>query len=122
MPSVILLSALFNSSITFAESGCQTPGYLCLTECMNLNTTDRMFCYRDKQNEAEIELNSAYDRLIPLAQKYDPKLEKSLRGAQRAWVKFRELNCHFYDEKDRELRKKRRVRPTKEEKGQAYTL
>lgn len=102
---VIALASVFFCSISYAETECPAlPKHHCVTDCMDLNTTDRSFCYRDKQAEAEKALNAKYSQLLPLAQKYSPQLVESLRRAERSWVNFRALNCHFYGDKDRELR------------------
>jgi len=98
----IALSVILRSGYAHAAAECDTPRQVCITECMNAGSSqDNIACYNQQQAKAERALNTTYQRLMPLANKFDPRLGKTLREAERAWVAFRQANCAFYDGKDR---------------------
>ena len=66
------------------------------TACMDGSggvTVDMMNCIGEETKRQDVLLNSAYKAVM---NKMSPTRKKQLQEAQRAWLKFRELNCNFY--------------------------
>ena len=64
-----------------------------------MTTLDINHCAKLELDEAERELNQAYQKLVKQLSQPDTEYEnftelrQSLKEAQRAWIKFRELDC-----------------------------
>ena len=69
-------------------------------DCANASSTLEInHCAKLELDEAERELNQAYQKLVKQLSQPDTEtdnyteLRQSLKDAQRAWIKFRELDC-----------------------------
>jgi uncharacterized protein YecT (DUF1311 family) len=60
-------------------------------------TTDMMDCISAEIERQDVRLNRAYKSLMA---NLTPERKKQLQEAQRAWIKFRDLNCNFYHDPD----------------------
>jgi uncharacterized protein YecT (DUF1311 family) len=58
-------------------------------------TMDMMDCISAEIERQDVRLNRAYKSLMA---NLTPERKKQLQEAQRAWIKFRDLNCNFYHE------------------------
>jgi len=65
-----------------------------------ISTIDINECASIEQKQVEVRLNAVYQRVIKSLEHPDNEVERysemkaSLIAAQRAWVKFREADCH----------------------------
>lgn len=56
-------------------------------------TIDMIDCIGAEIERQDVRLNKAYKSLMA---NLTPERKKELQEAQRAWIKFRDLNCNFY--------------------------
>lgn len=70
-----------------------------VNQCKNLSLSERFTCVEKKYNESDAELNKVYKDLYSYLQSdYEGVGEprtKSLKIAQRDWIKFRDSSCDF---------------------------
>ena len=70
------------------------------SSCMDQSggvTVNMIDCIGQEHERQDVRLNRVYKTLmdtLPAARK------TALRDAQRAWLKYREANCHFYNDPD----------------------
>ena len=71
-----------------------------IVDCANASSTPEInHCAKLELDEAERELNQAYQKLVKQLSQPDTEtdnfteLRQSLKEAQRAWTKFREMDC-----------------------------
>lgn len=57
-------------------------------------TTNMIDCIGAEFDRQDVRLNKAYKTLMAADQ--PPERKKQLQATQRAWIKFRDLNCDFY--------------------------
>jgi len=60
-------------------------------------TIDMIDCISAEIERQDVRLNKAYKTLMA---NQTPERKKQLQEAQRAWIKFRDLNCNFYHDPD----------------------
>ncbi len=84
----IIMISLFLTTQTFA------------LDCSKAITTpDMNTCAKQEQERVEVKLNKVYKKVMRTLSQPDteieeyPKAKKTLRKAQRLWVKFREADC-----------------------------
>ena len=65
-------------------------------------TVNMMDCIDAEIKRQDVRLNKAYKTLMAAMTAADstPERKKQLQAAQRAWIKFRDLNCDFYHDPD----------------------
>ena len=56
-------------------------------------TVEMLDCIGAETKRQDIRLNNAYKNVIGLI---PPQRQKQLQETQRAWIKYRDLNCDFY--------------------------
>ena len=56
-------------------------------------TVEMLDCIGAETKRQDIRLNNAYKNVIGLL---PPQRQKQLQETQRAWIKYRDLNCDFY--------------------------
>ena len=62
--------------------------------CANAQTTAEMRdCAGNEYKQADAELNKAYKQLM--AKLDDQGFQASLKSAQQAWIKYRDVNCEY---------------------------
>lgn len=74
-----------------------SPGY---TACMDKAggvTRDMMDCIQAEVQQQDARLNAAYKGLM---EQVGEQRKGPLRDAQRAWLRYRDANCAFYDDPD----------------------
>lgn len=75
------------------------PGYTSqYSACMEIAggvTSDTLNCMGAENKIQDASLNKAYKALMV---KLTPARKKSLQEAQRAWIKFRDANCNYYED------------------------
>ena len=57
-------------------------------------TVNMMDCIDAEIKRQDVRLNKAYKTLMTV--ELPPERKKQLQAAQRAWIKFRDLNCDFF--------------------------
>ena len=62
--------------------------------CPQETQTGLTICFRDLYATADGEMTQAYQQLIAELSN-DPAEEENLLKAQRAWITFRDADCHF---------------------------
>ncbi|MFA6095064.1 MAG: lysozyme inhibitor LprI family protein [Candidatus Paceibacterota bacterium] len=58
-------------------------------------TVNMSDCINEESKTQDARLNKAYKQILA---ELTPQRKKILQEAQRAWLKYRELNCNFYAE------------------------
>lgn len=89
------LAFYFFTQIAFADDADLTKRY---SDCMEKSggvTVNMNDCINEETQNQDARLNKAYKELIALL---STGRRKEVQEAQRAWLKFRELNCNFYAE------------------------
>ena len=90
--SVALLLLSVASSITMAKADVTTPEFdLCIKKSSGV-TSEMMNCVDVETKRQDEKLNQS------LLASLKPARKTQLVDAQRAWLKYRELNCAFYDD------------------------
>ena len=56
-------------------------------------TVEMLDCIAAETKRQDLRLNNAYKNVIGLL---PPQRQKQLQETQRAWIKYRDLNCDFY--------------------------
>jgi len=74
-----------------------TQEYLTCMDKSKGVTPEMMDCMSAETARQDARLNENYKRLMS---KVSAKRKKTLLEAQRAWIKFRDLNCEFYYDPD----------------------
>lgn len=89
LSKVFILSALLFfsfSKLGFAQQNCESPQ----------TQTDMNICSSLSYKEADIKLNETYRKAIKMLENYNEegRLEE-FKNIQRAWIKYRDLNCSY---------------------------
>jgi len=96
LPFLGLLSAL--SVALVIPTAMAEPELSHYDDCIdrsNANTMAMIDCARAELERLDAALNANYRALLPLL---DEKRRKELKEVQRAWIRFRDLNCAFWDD------------------------
>lgn len=79
-----------------SEPSLYSQGYnTCLDKASS--TTSMVECIGMEHDAQDAKLNTAYKTLMD---SLSPDRRKQLRGAQRAWIAYRDANCEFYFDPD----------------------
>jgi uncharacterized protein YecT (DUF1311 family) len=93
--SIALLLLSVASSITMAKADVTTPEFdTCIKKSGGV-TSEMMNCVDVETKRQDEKLNQSYQKLLASVK---PARKTQLVDAQRAWLKYRELNCAFYDD------------------------
>ena len=96
----VLLAALAIAGVPGAASASETGLSKQYAVCMDQSggTTLAMIeCISAETRRQDVRLNKAYKALM--AEVTSPR-KAQLQDAQRAWIKYRDANCAFYDDPD----------------------
>src|SRR6476646_9618321 len=92
--SIALLLLSVASSITMAKADVTTPEFdTCIKKSGGV-TSEMMNCVDVETKRQDEKLNQSYQKLLASLKS---ARKTQLVDAQRAWLKYRELNCVFYD-------------------------
>ena len=93
--SIALLLLSVVSSITMAKADVTTPEFdTCIKKSGGV-TSEMKNCVDVETKRQDEKLNQSYEKLLASLK---PTRKTQLVDAQRAWLKYRELNCAFYDD------------------------
>ena len=87
------LASLISNQVTWANEVELSKQY---DNCMDNSggiTVEMLDCIGAETRRQDIKLNTAYKDLIRLI---PAQRQKQLQDTQRAWIKYRDLNCDFY--------------------------
>ena len=91
--ALLLLSAAY--SISMAKADVTTPEFdACIKKSRGV-TSDLTECVDLEKKRQDEKLDQSYQRLLASLK---PARKTQLVDAQQAWLKYRELNCAFYDD------------------------
>ena len=97
---LILLAALSIASLPLAASALEAGSSKQFAACMDKSggvTAGMIECIVTENRLQDARLNKAYKAL---SADLTPARKTQLLDAQRAWIKFRDANCNFYDDPD----------------------
>jgi uncharacterized protein YecT (DUF1311 family) len=94
---LIVLALALNTPALAAADSDMTQEYLTCMDKSKGVTPEMMDCMSAETARQDARLNENYKRLMS---KVSAKRKKTLLEAQRAWIKFRDLNCEFYYDPD----------------------
>lgn len=80
---ILLLCPLLSSAGIFEE---------CMSRTQRITTASTLNCVNEEHAEVDKKLNASYAQLLKLL---DARGKKSLRQAERSWLKFRHDECVF---------------------------
>jgi len=95
-----LSAALAIAAAPLATSAHETGLSTFYEACMGKSgatTMDMIGCITAENQRQDTGLNKAYKVLMA---QLPPPRKAQLQGAQRAWIKYRDANCAFYDDPD----------------------
>lgn len=87
---LVLPAAAMAEDVTYSDE---------YTRCMDASggvTMDMIECVSDEYQRWDAKLNAAYKA----ANVASPERQKALQAAQRAWIKYRDANCEYYNDPD----------------------
>ena len=87
------LALVISNQLTWADEVEYSKQY---DKCMDNSggvTVEMLDCIAAETKHQDIRLNNAYKNVIGLI---PPQRQKQLQETQRAWIKYRDLNCDFY--------------------------
>jgi uncharacterized protein YecT (DUF1311 family) len=96
--STAVASALFLTTSSGLLAASETDMSKQYTSCMakaNGANPDMIDCIMAEAKQQDARLNENYKRLMS---KLSEERKKTLLEAQRAWIRFRDANCAFWDE------------------------
>jgi len=96
----VLLAALVIAGVPGAASANETGLSKQYAICMNKSggtTLGMIECISAETQRQDVRLNKVYKALM--AEVMSPR-KAQLQDAQRAWIKYRDANCAFYDDPD----------------------
>ena len=96
--SIAAASALFLATSTALLAASETDMSKQYTTCMdkaNGVNPDMIDCIMAEAKQQDARLNENYKRLMS---KLSEERKKALLEAQRAWIRFRDANCTFWDD------------------------
>jgi len=91
-----LALALSTPALAAADSDMTQEYLTCMDKSQGV-TAEMIDCMSAETARQDARLNANYKRLMA---KVSAKRKKTLLEAQRAWIKFRDLNCEFYSDPD----------------------
>src|SRR5260370_20745110 len=94
---VIVLALVLSTPALAAADSDMTQEYLACMDTSKGVTSEMMDCISAETARQDARLNANYKKLLA---KLSAKRKKTLLDAQRAWIKFRDLNCEFYYDPD----------------------
>src|SRR5688572_27478953 len=94
---VLAVTYFLGTGLTAAAGKPLSQGYAACLDKANGVTLAMIDCILSETSRQDDQLNENYR---VLGAKISQKRRKSLLEAQRAWVKFRDANCDFYDDPD----------------------
>ena len=89
------IALLLLSSTTIAKADVTTPEFAACIKKSGGVTSEMMSCVDVETKHQDEKLNQSYQKLLASLK---PARKNQLVDAQRAWLKYRELNCAFYDD------------------------
>jgi uncharacterized protein YecT (DUF1311 family) len=95
-----LFAALVIAGVPYAASAHETGLSKLYAACMDKSggvTAGMIECITAENQRQDARLNKAYKALMAELQ---PPRKTQLQEAQRAWIKYRDANCNFYDDPD----------------------
>ena len=92
---LIVLGLLLSTPALAAADSDMTKEY-CMDKAKGV-TPEMIDCISAEMARQDARLNASYKKLMA---KLSAKRKKTLLEAQRAWIKFRDLNCEFYYDPD----------------------
>ncbi|MGD7034864.1 lysozyme inhibitor LprI family protein [Methylotuvimicrobium buryatense] len=90
-----ILLALSQSAIS-ADTELNPEFSICMDQSGGV-TMNMIDCITEEDQRQDTRLNRVYNELMGTL---SAERKTALRDAQRAWLKYREANCHFYDDPD----------------------
>ena len=93
---IVLALVLSTPALSAADSD-MTQEYLTCMDKSKGVTSEMIDCMSAETARQDARLNENYKRLMS---KVSAKRKKTLLEAQRAWIRFRDLNCEFYYDPD----------------------
>ena len=87
------LALVISNQLTWADGVEFSKQY---NNCMDNSvgvTVEMLDCIAAETKRQDLRLNNAYKNVIGLL---PPQRQKQLQETQRAWIKYRDLNCDFY--------------------------
>ena len=94
---VIVLALVLSTPALAAADSDMTQEYLTCMDKSKGVTAEMIDCMSAETARQDARLNANYKKLLA---KLSAKRKKTLLDAQRAWIKFRDLNCEFYYDPD----------------------
>jgi uncharacterized protein YecT (DUF1311 family) len=94
---LILLALVLSTPALAAADSDMTQEYLTCMDKSKGVTSEMIDCMSAETARQDARLNENYKRLMS---KVSAKRKKTLLEAQRAWIKFRDVNCRFYYDPD----------------------
>ena len=89
----IILAVLSSAELRAADDADKSKDYLaCMDKAAGV-TSEMLNCIGAEMKRQDAKLNENYKALLL---KLAKKRKDELQEAQRAWIKFRDLNCNFY--------------------------
>lgn len=100
-PLLLQITLAFAAALPLAASAQESHLSKKYDACMDKSdgvTIKMMDCINAEFERQDARLNKAYKTLMAAMTAADstPERKKQLQAAQRAWIKFRDLNCDFY--------------------------
>ena len=94
---LIVLGLVLSTPALAAADSDMTQEYLTCMDKSKGVTAEMIDCISAETARQDARLNANYKKLMA---KLSAKRKKTLIEAQRAWIKFRDLNCEFYYDPD----------------------
>jgi len=94
---LIVLALVLSTPALAAADSDMTQEYLTCMDKSQGVTPEMIDCMSAETARQDARLNENYKRLMS---KVSAKRKKTLLEAQRAWIKFRDVNCSFYYDPD----------------------
>jgi uncharacterized protein YecT (DUF1311 family) len=88
-----ILAVLCSAELRAADDAEKSKDYLACMDKAGGVTSEMLDCIGAEMKRQDAQLNENYKTLMS---KVTKKRKGELQEAQRAWIKFRELNCNFY--------------------------
>ena len=88
-----MLPVLWSAELQAADDADKSKEYLACMDKAGGVTSDMLNCIGAEMKVQDAQLNENYKTLVT---KISKTRKNELQEAQRAWIKFRELNCNFY--------------------------
>jgi uncharacterized protein YecT (DUF1311 family) len=84
---------LWNTELKAADDPDKSKDYVACMDKAGGVTSEMLDCISTEIRRQDTQLNASYKALMS---KLSKKRKVELQESQRAWIKFRELNCNFY--------------------------